>query len=82
MLERLGDLDLEWLLECAEAESEMSLPLTPGVRGASGDGADGDGRALLNPVEQVAAWDVPQPLDIEALSAVAAARGEMRQIGG
>jgi len=57
VLERLGDLDLEQLLKCAEANLEVSLPLTPGGT-ALREMADGDGRTLLNLVEQVAAWDV------------------------
>ncbi|WP_136636928.1 replication-associated recombination protein A [Pseudooceanicola onchidii] len=69
VLERLGPEDMEHLLERAEAVLERSLPLDAEARGALKDMADGDGRALLNLVEQVAAWKVAQPLDRDALSA-------------
>ena len=68
VLERLGGEDLEALLTRAEAELNRELPLTEAARVTLKDMADGDGRALLNLVEQVAAWTVKDPLDPEALS--------------
>ncbi|WP_276718935.1 replication-associated recombination protein A [Pseudooceanicola nitratireducens] len=68
VLERLGGEDLEALLTRAEAELKRELPLTEAARATLKDMADGDGRALLNLVEQVAAWTVKAPLDPEALS--------------
>ncbi|MEX3016857.1 replication-associated recombination protein A [Gymnodinialimonas hymeniacidonis] len=68
VLERLSDDDLEALLQRAEAELERKLPLLPDARVALREMADGDGRSLLNLVEQVAAWKV-EPLDTKALGA-------------
>lgn len=67
VLERLDAAALEGLVARAEAEVG-ALPLEPGARAALIDMADGDGRALLNLVEQVAAWTVAKPLDAAALS--------------
>ncbi len=68
VLERLSDEDLEALLARAEAELNRTLPLLPDARVSLREMADGDGRALLNLVEQVAAWTV-EPLDTKALGA-------------
>lgn len=66
VLERLSDADLDALLARAEAELGRTLPLLPDARVALRSMADGDGRALLNLVEQVAAWKV-EPLDTKSL---------------
>ncbi|SLN18332.1 Replication-associated recombination protein A [Falsiruegeria litorea R37] len=68
VLERLGKADLEALTKRAEAELGQDLPLLPPARSALQDMADGDGRALLNLIEQVAAWKVDADLDTDALS--------------
>ncbi len=68
VLERLSLSDLEHLTQRAEKELGRALPLTGAAREALQEMADGDGRALLNLVEQVAAWQVDAPLDPEALS--------------
>ena len=68
VLERLSLADLELLTQRAEAELGRTLPLTAPAREAVQEMADGDGRALLNLVEQVAAWKTDTPLDTEALS--------------
>ncbi len=68
VLERLGPEDLSRLVARAEAELDRTLPLAPGARAALVEMADGDGRALLNLVEQIAAWDVTEPLDRETLA--------------
>lgn len=69
VLDRLGGEDMEHLLTRAEADIGRALPLTAEAREALREMADGDGRALLNLAEQVAAWKVAAPLDREALSA-------------
>ncbi|MGI9369001.1 MAG: replication-associated recombination protein A [Ruegeria sp.] len=68
VLERLNLSDLEHLTQRAEKELGKALPLTPAARDALQEMADGDGRALLNLIEQVAAWNVKDPLDPDALS--------------
>lgn len=67
VLERLSPEDLEKLTQRAEQELERPLPLTAAARDALKDMADGDGRALLNLIEQVSAWKTDAPLDTEAL---------------
>ncbi|AXT35308.1 replication-associated recombination protein A [Phaeobacter sp. LSS9] len=69
VLERLSLADLERLTQRAEQELDRALPLTPDARDALQEMADGDGRALLNLIEQVAAWKVESPLGREALAA-------------
>jgi putative ATPase len=69
VLERLTLADLERLAQRAEQEMGRALPLTGEAREALLEMADGDGRALLNLIEQVAAWTLKQPLDREALAA-------------
>ncbi|WP_163848915.1 replication-associated recombination protein A [Pseudooceanicola aestuarii] len=69
VLERLSLVELEELTARAEAALNRPLPLNAQARAALFAMADGDGRALLNLVEQVAAWRVEAPLDTAALSA-------------
>jgi putative ATPase len=69
VLERLGLADLELLAQRAEAELGRPLPLDGPAREALLEMADGDGRALLNLIEQVTAWPDEGPLDTDALSA-------------
>ncbi|MDO5648091.1 replication-associated recombination protein A [Paracoccus sp. (in: a-proteobacteria)] len=68
VLERLSLSDLELLAQRAERELGRALLLTPEARAALFDMADGDGRAALNLIEQVAAWRLTAPLDAAALS--------------
>jgi len=68
VLERLSLADLERLAQRAEAELGRALPLDGPAREALLDMADGDGRALLNLIEQVAAWTVEGKLDTQALA--------------
>ncbi len=68
VLERLSLADLERMAQRAERELGRNLPLTGEAREALLEMADGDGRALLNLVEQVAAWKVERPLDRAALA--------------
>ena len=68
VLERLGPEDLESLAKRAEDELGVSLPIDDSARTALLEMADGDGRALLNLIEQVAAWKVDEPLTADQLS--------------
>ncbi|MGB3314608.1 MAG: replication-associated recombination protein A, partial [Albidovulum sp.] len=68
VLERLSPADLELLVQRAEKELGRALPLKAEAREALVNMADGDGRALLNLIEQVAAWKLDKPLDTAALS--------------
>ncbi|PTX57197.1 putative ATPase [Litoreibacter ponti] len=67
VLERLSLADLERLAQRAETELGKPLPLDPEARAALLEMADGDGRALLNLIEQVGAWSVEGKLNTEAL---------------
>jgi len=53
-LHRLDDAALERLAERAEADLGHPLPLSPEARATLSGMADGDGRALLNLIEQIA----------------------------
>lgn len=68
VLTRLTPVDLEQLLQRAERELERKLPLDGPARDALIEMADGDGRALLNLVEQVMSWPVGDPLDVDGLT--------------
>ena len=68
VLERLTLTDLERLAQRAEREMNRNLPLTGDAREALTLMADGDGRTLLNLIEQIAAWTLSKPLDRAALS--------------
>ncbi|WP_370400332.1 replication-associated recombination protein A [Sulfitobacter sp. JB4-11] len=82
VLERLPLEDLALLATRAEEELERKLPLDETARAALYDMADGDGRALLNLIEQVAAWDVDAPLDKAALGARLMRRAAQYDKGG
>ncbi len=69
VLERLSLADLELLAQRAEKELGKPLPLDGPAREALLEMADGDGRALLNLIEQIMAWKVSGKLDRPALSA-------------
>ncbi|GAB1361751.1 hypothetical protein MASR1M32_09870 [Rhodobacter sp.] len=68
ILERLSLADLERMAQRAEKELGRALPLKGEARESMLEMADGDGRALLNLIEQVSAWKVPQPLDRDELA--------------
>ena len=68
VLDRLSLADLERLTQRAEQDLGRALPLTGDARDAVQEMADGDGRALLNLVEQVMAWTLDKPLDRDALA--------------
>ncbi|WP_309665498.1 replication-associated recombination protein A [Tabrizicola sp.] len=68
VLERLTLTDLELLAQRAERELGRALPLKGEAREALLEMADGDGRALLNLIEQVAAWSLTESLTRDALA--------------
>ncbi len=68
VLQRLDLTDLEHLAQRAERELGRALPLSGDAREALLEMADGDGRALLNLIEQVAAWRAGPNLDRDQLS--------------
>ncbi len=68
VLERLSLAELELLAQRAEQALGRALPLDGPAREALLEMADGDGRAALNLIEQVAAWKTDSPLDPQALS--------------
>ena len=68
VLERLSPADLERLTQRAEKELGRALPLTGEAREVLVEMADGDGRACLNLIEQVAAWKTDKPLTREDLA--------------
>ncbi len=68
VLKRLDLADLERLTQRAEKELGRKLPLTAEARDALLEMADGDGRACLNLIEQVAAWKIDGKIGPDALS--------------
>ncbi len=68
VLNRLSLADLERLAQRAEKELGAPLPLDGPAREALLEMADGDGRALLNLIEQVAGWRPTGKLDAPALT--------------
>ncbi len=68
ILTRLDLADLERLAQRAEQELDCALPLDGHAREALLEMADGDGRALLNLIEQVAAWKVDRKLSTDDLT--------------
>ncbi|HQT80335.1 MAG TPA: replication-associated recombination protein A [Rhodopila sp.] len=78
VLRRLDDPALERLLARAEAEIARPLPLTEEARASLRAMADGDGRYLLNMVEQIAALPAgTASLDTAALSELLSRRAAL-----
>jgi putative ATPase len=69
VLTRLDHAGLEQLAQRAEQALGHVLPLDGPAREALLEMADGDGRALLNLIEQIATWKADAPLDTNALTA-------------
>ena len=69
VLNRLGLPDLEVLTQRAEATLLKPLPLEAEARELLQLQADGDGRALLGLIEQIASWTLETKLDANALEA-------------
>jgi len=67
VLTRLSLADLERLAQRAEKELDRPLPLTGPAREALLEMADGDGRALLNLIEQIMAWGLDTKIGTEDL---------------
>ena len=68
VLNRLNSADLKALADRAESEIGRPLPLDEAARSALIDMADGDGRALLNLIEQITAWTDDTILTTETLT--------------
>jgi putative ATPase len=68
VLERLTLADLERLAQRAEQDLGRALPLKAEAREALFEMADGDGRALLNLIEQITAWKTDGALTRDQLS--------------
>lgn len=68
VLERLSLAELELMAQRAERELNTNLPLTAEAREAVLDMADGDGRALLNLLEQCFAWGGKGKVDAETMA--------------
>ena len=68
VLERLNLTHRELLAQRAEREMGRALPLTGEARDALLEMADGDGRAALNLIEQVMAWNTGKPIGPEELA--------------
>ncbi|UWQ17299.1 replication-associated recombination protein A [Jannaschia sp. M317] len=67
VLQRLTLRDMELLTQRAEKDLGAKLPLDGPAREALQEMADGDGRALLNLIEQVAGWGATQKVDTDTL---------------
>ncbi|WP_203294572.1 replication-associated recombination protein A [Maricaulis parjimensis] len=68
VLKRLDDEGLDLLMERAEQEMGRELPVDEGARAALRAMADGDGRYLLNLVEEVFTFDFPEPVTARRLA--------------
>ena len=68
VLTRLADSDLRQLMARAEAVLNRALPLTAEAKELLITMADGDGRMLLNLMEQTLAWPVSAQVSAEALA--------------
>lgn len=68
VLERLSINELEELAQRAEAQAKVSLPLETAARMDLLEMADGDGRRLLNLIEQIIGWRLKVPLNQAALA--------------
>ena len=68
VLERLSPEDLELMARRAETLLQKPLPLTAEARQAILEMADGDGRSLINTLEQCFAWKTTAPVGVEDLS--------------
>ena len=82
VLERLPLSDLELLAQRAEQVLDKALPLDGEAREALLEMADGDGRALLNLIEQVAAWKADSKLGKATLAARLMRRAAQYDKGG
>ncbi len=77
VLRRLGDEDLEILLRRAEEHVGHPMPLTAEARAALRAMADGDGRFLLNLVEEIARLPGREPLGPQELATLVQRRAPL-----
>ena len=70
VLNRLDDAALETLLSRAEEDLQVTLPLDDNARAALKAMADGDGRYLLNLVEDIVSFSDGDVLDPAGLAAL------------
>jgi putative ATPase len=77
VLRRLDDAALERLVVRAEGEAGRTLPVLPEARAALCAMADGDGRYLLNMVEQLLAMPPGEALDSAGLAEVIGRRAAL-----
>ena len=68
VLERLNNTDLMNLLERAEGVLGLKINLDLDAKIALLKVADGDGRALLNLIENIISWEISNPLTVKDLS--------------
>ena len=69
VLERLNNADLKKLLERAEGVLGSKINLDLDAKIELLKVADGDGRALLNLIENIISWEISDPLTVKELSA-------------
>ena len=67
VLNRLSLQDLDLIVKRAENELGVVLPLSKVAREHLLDISDGDGRVLLNLVEQISSWNLVQEIDLKML---------------
>jgi len=67
VLSRLSDTELGDLLKRAENELGISLPISEMARQMLISMADGDGRALINLIEQISGWQLDGELSLDDL---------------
>ncbi len=77
VLRRLDDAALESLIERAEKHNGEKLPLTDDARASLRAMVDGDGRYLLNLVEEIAAVKTVKPLDSAGLVTIVQKRAPL-----
>ena len=77
VLRRLGDEELETLIQRAEASLGKTLPLSPDGRAALRAMADGDGRFLLNLVEEIERLPAGTPLGPAELAEIVQRRAPL-----
>ena len=68
VLERLNNTDLKKLLERAEGVLESKINLDLDAKIELLKVADGDGRALLNLIENIISWEISNPITVKDLS--------------
>ncbi len=77
VLRRLGDEELETLIQRAETNLGKTLPLSPDGRAALRAMADGDGRFLLNLVEEIERLPAGKPLGPTELTEIVQRRAPL-----